>query len=128
MRLVRATCVAAVVAASSSVWWSWARADEEPACSAPVRPVLYPQVEPVFARHCAGCHDARKGDNRAAQRVFEMSRYPFSTGRPRTLLADLRRMFADRDSLSPTEKCTGITWVDGGGRDANGDKPRWRTP
>ena len=96
--------------------------------SAPVRPVLYPQVEPVFARHCAGCHDARKGDNRAAQRVFEMSRYPFSTGRPRTLLADLRRMFADRDSLSPTEKCTGITWVDGGGRDANGDKPRWRTP
>ncbi len=105
-----------------------ARADEAPRCPPPSRPVLYPAVEPVFRVHCAGCHDARKSDNRAAQRVFEMSRYPFSTARPATLLADLREMFIGRGSLSRAEKCTGISWVDGGGRDARGKPPRWRAP
>jgi len=105
-----------------------AAADEAPKCTPPPRPVLYSAVEPIFRRHCASCHDARKSDNRAAQRVFEMTRYPFSTARPATLLADLREMFIIRGRLSPAEKCTGIAWVDGGGRDAQGKPPRWRAP
>ncbi len=106
-----------------------AAADEAaPKCAPPPRPVLYSAVEPIFRRHCASCHDARKSDNRAAQRVFEMTRYPFSTARPATLLADLREMFILRDRLRPAEKCTGIAWVDGGGRDAQGKPPRWRAP
>jgi hypothetical protein len=125
--LVGGASLAALLAAGTAVW-AWAHAEEGPSCPPPARPVLYPQVEPIFATHCAGCHDARKGDNRAAQRVFEMSRYPFSTARPRTLLGDLREMFATRGSLSPAEKCAGIAWVDGGGRDAGGRPPRWRAP
>ncbi|HTE56420.1 MAG TPA: hypothetical protein VK698_36450 [Kofleriaceae bacterium] len=125
--LVYGASLAALIGASGALW-SWARAAEPLRCPAPARPVLYPQVEPIFASHCASCHDARKGDNRAAQRVFEMSRYPFSTARPRTLLGDLREMFAVRGSLGPAEKCTGIAWVDGGGRDALGKPPRWRAP
>jgi hypothetical protein len=105
-----------------------AAADDAPKCATPPRPVLYSAVEPIFLRHCASCHDARTSDNRAAQRVFEMSRYPFSTARPATLLADLREMFIGRGSLSRDEKCAGIAWVDGGGRDARGKPPRWRPP
>ncbi len=37
-------------------------------------------------------------------------------------------MFIGRGSLSRAEKCTGIAWVDGGGRDASGKPPRWRAP
>ncbi|HWM87244.1 MAG TPA: hypothetical protein VNO33_15440 [Kofleriaceae bacterium] len=119
--------VAWVVLVGSAAW-SWARADKPPSCPPPARAVLYPAVEPIFAEHCASCHDARKADNRAAQRVFEMSRYPFSTERPATLLADLREMFIGRGSLSRDEKCAGIAWIDGGGRDARGKPPRWRAP
>lgn len=103
-------------------------ADEAPKCATRSRPVLYSAVEPIFRRHCASCHDSRQSDNRAAQRVFEMTSYPFSTARPATLLADLREMFIGRGNLSRTEKCTGIAWVDGGGRDARGKPPRWRAP
>lgn len=106
--------------------WSAARAEEAPVCPPAARPVLYPQVEPIFAARCAQCHDARKGENRPAQRVFEMSSYPFSTARPRTLLGDLRGMFRERGSLTSAEKCTGLAWIEGGGRDARGRLPRWR--
>jgi hypothetical protein len=113
--------LALIMGAASPGW-----ADQAPRCAPPERSQRYPDVEPIFRRHCAGCHDAREGENRAAQRVFEMSRYPFATERPATLLADLREMFIGRGSLSQAEKCTAIAWVDGGGRDARGKRPRWR--
>lgn len=100
--------------------------DEVPVCPPLTRTMRYPDVEPTFARHCASCHDARKGDNAAAQRVFEMSRYPFATQRPKTLLAGLREMFAARSALTPREKCAGFAWLDGGALDADGKPPRWR--
>jgi hypothetical protein len=129
VRPLHAAVVAGLVGAGLAAWgWIDGARAEAPSCPAPPRAVLYPKVEPIFARHCAGCHDARKGDNRAAQRVFEMSSYPFSTARPDTLLADLRGMFASRGNLSPAEKCTGMAWIDGGGRDARGQPPRWRAP
>jgi hypothetical protein len=119
----------ALLCAAGVALWSHASADEgEPACRPRARPALYPDVQPIFARHCAKCHDSRKGENRAAQLVFEMSRYPFSTARPDTLLGDLRGMFISRGNLSRTEKCTGLSWIDGGGRDAQGRPPRWRKP
>lgn len=97
-----------------------------PACATPPRPLRYPDVKPVFERHCAKCHNARKGRNDAAQAVFEMTSYPFSTKRPDTLLVDLRGMFLDRGSLSAAEKCLGLEWLAGGARDADGQPPRWR--
>jgi len=127
--MIRGAVIAALlVGAAALATRHRATADEAPACPPPARALVYPDVEPIFVQHCASCHDARKGDNRAAQRVFEMSRYPFSTARPATLLADLRSMFVGRGSLSRAEKCTGIAWVDGGGRDAGGKPPRWRAP
>lgn len=101
-------------------------ASEVPVCPPSTRTPRYPDVQPIFAQHCASCHDARKGDNAAAQRVFEMSRYPFATRRPGTLLADLRAMFAARSKLAPREKCTGFAWIDGGALDGDGKPPRWR--
>jgi hypothetical protein len=97
-----------------------------PTCATPPRPLRYPDVKPVFEQHCAKCHDARKGRNDAAQAVFEMTSYPFSTKRPTTLLADLRGMFLDRSSLSAAEKCLGLEWLAGGALDADGKPPRWR--
>jgi hypothetical protein len=98
-----------------------------PQCPTPDRPLRYTAVAPTFAKHCASCHDARKGDNKAAQRVFEMSTYPFATERPDTLLVDLRKMFATRGGLTDDERCRGLGWIDGGGLDADGKRPRWRT-
>ena len=130
-RVLAGSAALALLAFAGVALWSHAGADagDEPDCRPRSRPVLYPEVEPVFTRHCAKCHDARKSDNRAAQLVFEMSDgYPFSTARPDTLLADLRGMFIDRGNLSRAEKCTGLSWIDGGGRDAKGRPPRWRRP
>jgi len=102
----------------------------EPAASklvaAPAPPLAYPDVQPVFAKRCAGCHDARIGNNPAAQAVFEMTSYPFATRRPATLLGDLRRGFETRTMLTPAEKALGLKWLAGGGLDADGKPPRWR--
>lgn len=95
-------------------------------CPAPAKPLRYPDVHPIFEQHCAKCHDSRLGKNDAAQAVFEMTSYPFSTKRPATLLGDLRGMFLHRGSLSAEEKCRGIQWLAGGGLDAEGKPPRWR--
>jgi hypothetical protein len=95
-------------------------------CPAPAKPLRYPDVHPIFEQHCAKCHDSRQGKNDAAQAVFEMASYPFSTKRPATLLGDLRGMFLHRGSLSAAEKCRGIQWLAGGGLDAEGRPPRWR--
>lgn len=95
-------------------------------CPAPPKPLRYPDVHPIFEQHCAKCHDSRKGKNDAAQAVFEMTSYPFSTKRPKTLLGDLRGMFLHRGSLSAGEKCRGIQWLAGGALDAEGKPPRWR--
>lgn len=97
-----------------------------PACPPASAPVRYPTVQPVFARQCAGCHDARKAKNAAAQRVFEMSSYPFATERPATLLHDLRGMFVSRGGLTNAERCNGLQWVDDGGLDVDGNPPSWR--
>jgi hypothetical protein len=95
-------------------------------CPAPEKPLRYPDVQPIFEQHCAKCHDARKGKNDAAQAVFEMTSYPFSTKRPGTLIDDLRGMFLHRGSLSADEKCRGTRWLLGGALDAEGKPPRWR--
>jgi hypothetical protein len=92
----------------------------------PATPLRYPDVQPMFAKHCAGCHDSRKGTNAGAQAVFEMSSYPFATKRPDTLLEDLRHMFEIRKALSPDDKWRGVSWIDGGALDADGHAPRWR--
>ena len=97
-----------------------------PVCPPSSAPPRYPAIEPVFKRNCAGCHDSRKSKNVPAQRVFEMTSYPFATERPATLLHDLRGMFIGRGGLSDTERCIGIGWVDGGGLDASGNLPAWR--
>lgn len=92
---------------------------------APEQPLRYGDVQAVFERRCAACHDKRKSSN-VAQRVFEMSSYPFATGRPATLLADLRKMFEHRSGLTDDERWRGVYWVDAGGLDAAGNPPRWR--
>ena len=90
-------------------------------------PPRYPTIAATFEQRCARCHDATKSANRGPQRVFEMSKgYPFGTARPRTLLADLCRMFVHRDGLTADERCRGLSWLDGGGLDAAGHAPRWR--
>jgi hypothetical protein len=95
-------------------------------CPTPAQPPHYPDVAPIFERHCAKCHDARQSDNAAAQAVFEMTSYPFSTKRPATLLADLRAMIPRRGALSADEKCRGLQWLTAGGLDAAGTPPHWR--
>jgi len=96
------------------------------ACPTPARPPRYPDVQPVFEQHCAKCHDARKARNDAAQAVFEMTSYPFSTRRPATLVGDLLAVFPKRGSLSAEEKCRGVQWLSAGALDADGSPPRWR--
>jgi hypothetical protein len=96
------------------------------ACPAPAKPPRYPDVQPIFEQHCAKCHDSRKARNDAAQAVFEMTSYPFSTRRPGSLLEDLRGMFLNRGSLSAEEKCRGLQWLTAGALDADGKPPRWR--
>jgi hypothetical protein len=93
----------------------------------PATPLRYPDVQPVFEKHCASCHDVRKSKNPGAQAVFEMSNgYPFSTKRPGTLLDDLRHMFENRGSLSTDEKWRGVSWISAGALDAAGQPPIWR--
>lgn len=88
-------------------------------------PLRYTDVKDVFAAHCFKCHHREQSDNDAAMRVFEASRYPFSTERPDTLLADLREMFVDRSGLTDAERDRALRWIDGGGRDAEGRAPVW---
>jgi hypothetical protein len=95
-------------------------------CPTPARPPRYPDVQPIFEQHCAKCHDARRSKNDAAQAVFVMTSYPFSTKRPGTLLDDLRAMLPKRGSLSAEEKCRGLQWLTAGALDAAGNPPRWR--
>ena len=95
--------------------------------AAPATALRYPDVQPVFEKHCAKCHDVRVAKNPGAQAVFEMSGgYPFSTKRPGTLLEDLRHMFETRGSLSADEKSRGVSWIRGGALDADGKAPVWR--
>jgi hypothetical protein len=99
--------------------------DAAPA-GAPTAPPRYPAVESLFVRGCAGCHDARKATNPAAQRVFEMTSYPFATQRPATLLHDLRKRLAVSGGLTDAERRRVLGWIDGGGLDAAGNAPKWR--
>jgi hypothetical protein len=92
----------------------------------PGEPLRYRDVAPIFAKHCNSCHDKRKSDNAAAQRVFESSRYPFATERPDTLLADLQMMFESRSSLSDAERSTAESWLSGGALDDRGRRPPYK--
>jgi hypothetical protein len=126
-RVVRPLWIVAVAALVAALVPAPATGGGGPgACPAPARPLRYPDVQPIFEQHCAKCHDARKAKNDAAQAVFEMTSYPFSTKRPGTLLDDLRGMFLHRGSLSAEEKCRGTQWLTGGALDAEGKPPRWR--
>jgi hypothetical protein len=89
------------------------------------RVLRYPDVEPILAKRCGNCHDARTSTNAKAQAVFEMSSYPFATQRPARLLDDLRRALPSRVS-DVDEKRLGLQWLDGGALDAAGQPPRWR--
>jgi hypothetical protein len=86
----------------------------------------YPSVAAVFATHCGACHDKRKGDNAAAQRVFESSSYPFATERPEGLIADLREMFEQRKSVPEADRNAALAWIDGGALDHEGKAPPYR--
>jgi hypothetical protein len=101
-------------------------AERAPAPTArPATALRYPDVAPIFEK-CAGCHDVRRGPNKA-QSVFEMSKgYPFATARPDRLLGDLRHMFETRGSLTADEKQRGVWWIDAGALDAQGARPVWR--
>ena len=88
-------------------------------------PPRYPDVEPALANKCASCHDARKSVNEKAQRVFEMSSYPFATARPETLLRDLRKGVLTRN-LTEAERHDLLAWLDAGALDASGNPPIWR--
>lgn len=96
-------------------------------CIMPTEPLRYRDVAPIFAKHCNSCHDKRISDNTAAQRVFESSRYPFSTERPNTLLADLHEMFDARRSLSDAERCRALAWLATGARDDRGRAPPYKS-
>jgi hypothetical protein len=96
------------------------------ACPVPAKPPRYPDVQPIFEQHCAKCHDARKARNDAAQAVFEMTSYPFSTKRPGTLIDNLRTGIPGRGMLSADEKCRALQWLTAGALDAGGNPPRWR--
>ncbi|HEY5927860.1 MAG TPA: hypothetical protein VIV11_39510 [Kofleriaceae bacterium] len=120
MRLIGSLAVVAVIAVG-------VQAERAKLPPPPATPLRYTDVAPIFEKHCAGCHDARRGTNAAAQAVFEMSGgYPFATKRPGTLLGDLRHMFENRGSLSQNEKWRGVSWIAGGARDAEGRPPVWR--
>ena len=95
-------------------------------CPSASEPPHYETVAAVFERHCNKCHDKNRADNAGAQRVFESSSYPFSTNRPDSLLQDLRHMFESRGGIGEEDRCAATRWIDGGGLDDNGDKPRWR--
>lgn len=95
------------------------------ACPTPAQPLRYPDVQPIFVQRCAKCHDARLVKNDAAQAVFEMTSYPFSTKRPDRLLGDLRGTLPSR-GLSADEKCRAMSWLSAGALDAAGNPPRWR--
>jgi hypothetical protein len=86
----------------------------------------YPSVAAVFATHCGACHDKRRGDNAAAQRVFESSSYPFATERTEGLLGDLREMFEQRKSIPEAERAAALAWIAGGGLDHEGKAPPYR--
>lgn len=92
----------------------------------PPAALRYPDVHPIFVKHCASCHDSRIATNAAAQAVFEMTSYPFSTKRPTTLIGDLRHMFEVRKVLSADEKARSLSWLSTGALDADGKPPRWR--
>ena len=99
--------------------------------SAPSQPAAkpaprYASVQPILARHCGSCHDARIGSNPRAQAVFEMTSYPFATQRPASLLADLRAMVPRRGALSAADKALLLAWLDGGALDDAGKPPIWR--
>jgi hypothetical protein len=89
------------------------------------RVLRYPDVEPIFAKRCASCHDVRTSTNAKAQAVFEMSSYPFATQRPARLLDDLRRALPTRVP-DADEQRLGMQWLETGALDATGQPPRWR--
>jgi hypothetical protein len=102
-------------------------AERVPSRPPPAPALRYPDVAPIFDKHCAGCHDARRGPNPKPQAIFEMSKgYPFTTARPARLLGDLRHMFETRGSLSAEEKQRGVRWIDDGALDERGEPPGWR--
>jgi hypothetical protein len=78
---------------------------------------------PMFAKHCAKCHDKRQGENAGAQKVFESSSYPFATERPVGLLEDLEHMVENRGGLSDRERCDTLAWLRGGALDDEGKPP-----
>ena len=124
------TCVAIAVGLLAAVFVSW-QDEETPAatpetCLKPSVPLRYPAVKPIFSEHCGACHDATRGDNAAAQRVFEQSSYPFATSRPEGLLTDLRHMFESRGGIPAEQRCTALRWLEGGALDARGQPPQWR--
>jgi hypothetical protein len=123
--IVGLTVLAAGVAPEVATGDGGAGPGPRPACATPDRPLRYPDVQPIFAQHCAKCHDARLAKNDAAQAVFEMTSYPFSTKRPDRLLGDLQKTFPNR-GLSADEKCRAIAWLTAGALDADGHPPRWR--
>ena len=96
-----------------------------PKCVEPKAPLRYPDVQPILDSRCGNCHDARKSDNAAAQAIFEMSRFPFTTNRPATLRADLRRMILGR-SLDSDDKCRVLSWLTAGALDAAGKPAPWK--
>ena len=123
---VAALLVALVPAAATGGGGAGSGGGAPAACPAPARPPRYPDVQPIFEQHCAKCHDARKAKNDAAQAVFEMTSYPFSTKRPTTLLDNLRTGVPGRGMLSADEKCRALQWLTSGALDADGNPPRWR--
>ncbi len=88
----------------------------------------YSAVRPIFEAHCASCHDKNRSDNSAAQRVFEASSYPFSTGRPDTLLEDLETMFQSRKSVPEDERSRAMRWIEAGALDDQGNAPPYSRP
>lgn len=125
---VIATGVLAALAAGCAFLISTTSATQtaaDDACAEPEKPLRYPDVADVFAAHCDRCHHDEQSDNEAAMRVFESSRYPFATERPKTLLHDLREMFEERSGLSDGERCRALKWLDAGGLDAEGKPPQF---
>jgi hypothetical protein len=118
----------AALAGGGALFGARALSAERPRCATPPKPLRYRDVAPVFDKHCNRCHDKRQSDNAAAQRVFESSRYPFTTDRPDTLLEDLEEMFASRSSLSASERCSALGWLEAGARDDGGERPPYESP
>jgi hypothetical protein len=114
-----------ILAASLSPAHSPVVAAAPAACATPAAPLRYPDVQPIFVKQCANCHDARLAKNDAAQAVFEMTSYPFATRRPARLLDDLRVQLPRR-AKSADDKCLAEAWLSGGALDADGKPPAWR--